>query len=226
MRLRTLAPLHLGEPERVRRQRRYRRLAPPPLRPELIDLPAHPAVPRRLDDASACRASEEAVYAAAMATDVSTCDALLLDCVLDPALEALQRDMEVPVFGILRLSALHLASLGHRLAAVTRNRAIGDELERRIAAYGLSTAYLGTIVLDLDFAAVADPGAWNEALRRALGRSAAWGATALINGCSAVDLAESGSAPLLIDPTALALELVAAAAAAGRTPTPAGTARP
>ncbi|NYD44230.1 Asp/Glu/hydantoin racemase [Actinomadura luteofluorescens] len=207
MRALAVTPIHLLPEEIRRRQARYDRLAPPGLSVELRDV--GPAAPGALDDEASIRASEHEV-AAALARAGDGWDLAFPDCVLDPAVPTLPApDQGVPVNGLLRLSSLYLSAMNVRFGAVVRNEAIGAELRRRLTAYGLDARTAGIEVLDLPFDAVADAGAWNAALGAAAGALAAAGATAVINGCSAVDVAEHRFAARIVDPTALALRLMA-----------------
>ena len=126
MRLRGVPPLVLEPDELARRPQRYSMLAPVPIRIEMVNLTEGP---RRLETDEDVRWSDEEVYREAMRTSWADYDGVLLDCVLDPALERLERDAPVPV-GITRLTAGYLAGLGHRFAAVARNAAIARELAR------------------------------------------------------------------------------------------------
>jgi Asp/Glu/hydantoin racemase len=215
MRLKTITPLHLTERELMRRQARFDRLAPPPLTIALTNLPADPEVPRNLDSDEACRASEAAVYQEGLRTDPADFDGILLDCVLDPALDTLERNAPVPVFGLLKLSASYLAALGKKLAAVTRNRAIATELTAKIESYHLGDHFHGVEVLDLSFDDIADESKWNATLRPVLGEFGRRDVRAIINGCSAVDVTERHERVAVIDPTALTLELLSLAAQRG-----------
>ncbi|WP_460348014.1 hypothetical protein [Actinoallomurus acanthiterrae] len=134
--------------------------------------------------------------------DPTTYDAVLPDCVLDPAVPGSS------VHGILRLTAGFLTGCGLPFGAVTRNPAIGAELADRLRAYGLDGGYVGGAVLGLDLAAVADDRRWNGALGEAVTGLADRGAAVVINGCSAVDVA-TVSGVTVIDPTALTLRLLA-----------------
>jgi Asp/Glu/hydantoin racemase len=214
MRALAVTPIHLPAEEIGRRQDRYDRLAPPGLRVELRDV--GPAAPGSLDTEADVRASEREVAAALAkeAGDGTAWDAAFPDCVLDPAVPDAVADPVAegtpPVHGLLRLSAMHLAAKGVRFGAVVRNRAIGDELARRLDAYGLGPYTAGVEVLELPFEAIADTGAWNAALGGAVRTLAAAGATAVINGCSAVDVVPADLAARIVDPTALALRLLVA----------------
>ncbi|MEV0667770.1 aspartate/glutamate racemase family protein [Actinomadura luteofluorescens] len=206
MRALAVTPIHLPPEEIRRRQARYDRLAPRGLSVELRDV--GPAAPGSLDDEASIRASEHEV-AAALARAGAGWDLAFPDCVLDPAVPDLPApDQEVPVNGLLRMSSLYLSAMNVRFGAVVRNEAIGAELRRRLTAYGLDARTAGIEVLDLPFDAVADTGAWNAALGAAADALAAAGATAVINGCSAVDVEEHRFAARVVDPTALALRLM------------------
>ncbi|WP_433472017.1 aspartate/glutamate racemase family protein [Spirillospora sp. CA-142024] len=205
MRALAMTPIHLPPDEIRRRQARYDRLAPPGLTVELRDV--GPAAPGSLDDEAAVRASEREV-AAALARAGDGWDLAFPDCVLDPAVPDTVADQGIPVHGLLRLTGMHLAAMNVRFGAVVRNEAIGAELGRRLKAYGLEPYVAGIAILELPFDAIADAGAWNAALGEAVDALAADGATAVINGCSAVDVEEDRSASRVVDPTALALKLM------------------
>lgn len=206
MLIKAITPIRVSESELARRQARYEALSPPGVKIELVNLPDGPGVPARLDSARDIRVSEEYVIEEAMKTEPARHDAVLPDCVLDPGLDRLERECPVPAFGILKLSAGLLVSLGHRFAAFTRNRPIGDELRGRLDGYGFLRHFDRVAVLDLAFEDVANDEGWNRALREARGSFTGSRTTAVINGCSAVELLPgSESTVVVVDPTRLAL---------------------
>lgn len=211
MRIRAITPIHVGRDELARRQARYHRLSPTGLTVDLHDLPAGSEIPRSLEDADGVQASEEAVGAAIRETDPAAYDLVLPDCVLDPAVGVVTGP--VPVVGIMGLVSHHLSSLSRPYASVTRNEAIRVELARKLTEYGTDRLHTGGLVLDLSFDAIADDDAWGEALLGARRAAAEAGARVVVNGCSAVELFDRHDGlPLAIDPTALALELLASTA--------------
>lgn len=218
MRIKAITPIHVSESELVRRQARYEALSPPGVKIELVNLPEGLRVPTRLDSARDIRVSEETVIEEAMRTDPARHDAVLPDCVLDPGLDRLERECPVPAFGILKLSSGFLVSLGHRFAAFTRNRPIGDELRDRIESYGFLPHFDRVEVLDLAFEDIADDDCWNETLHDAAkrfsgSRFSGSRITAVINGCSAVELRNSSKNTVtVVDPTRLALSSLGLAA--------------
>jgi Asp/Glu/hydantoin racemase len=129
--------------------------------------------------------------------------------VLDPAVPDAVAEPALPVHGLLKLSATYLAAKGVRFGAVVRNEAIAEEFAKRIAAYRLTEYLAGIRVLDLPFSAIAETETWNAALGTAVRELAELGATAVINGCSAVDVEPADLPARIVDPTELAMRLLA-----------------
>ena len=209
MRIYAVTPIHVGAAELARRQARYDALCPPGVEVELHDIGS--GAPVSLESADDVRASEDLVMKALRAAPAGF-DALLPDCVLDPGVETLSRELSVPVLGLLRISVGWGVCTGRRSGAVARNKPIADEIRARVHAYGWSAELTGVEVLDLDVDAIADSAVWAEALVAAQGRLRQSGANVVVNGCSAVELAGAHDEPgmRLVDPTALTLRLVAA----------------
>jgi allantoin racemase len=203
MRIRAITPIHVDADELERRRARYARLAPEGVSVHLDDLGEGPEVPRALDTAEDVRRSESLVLAEARRTDFEAYDAVLPDCVLDPGVGDAD---DVPMLGILQLSAHLLASTGQRVTAVARNEPIAAELERKAVGYGLAGQLTNVRVLGLDVTDIADDAAWGAALARG---TAGVDAPLVINGCSAVEVGDdAGEGPRVVDPTALALRVL------------------
>ena len=170
--------------------------------------------PRRLETESDVRWSEDEVYDEVMRTRWDDYEAILLDCVLDPALERLERDSRLPVVGITRATSAYLSGLGHRFAAVARNAAIAEELRSRIVAFGHEASLVSVDVLDLSFEDIAKPELWSAALEPIVERFGPDAVDSVLNGCSAVEVHE-GRGPAVVEPMALTFELTAVAARRG-----------
>lgn len=211
MRIFATTPLFVGPEELARRQQRYDAISPVGVRVELHDLPAD--APRALDDAEDIERSEEQVYRALSAAP-GDYDALLADCVLDPAVGRLQEESARPVIGILRLNLAYAAALAAPTAAVVRNEAIATELRRVAAAYGWDRWLAQVEVLDLPFDAISTGPTWARRLAEAAQGLGVQGARSLLNGCSAVDVDDAHPSPVpVVDPVIRALDLVAAGVA-------------
>lgn len=207
LRIRAITPIHVDSGEVRRRQERYDRLAPEGIRIHLDDLGDDPAVPRQLQSEDDVRRSEELVIAEIRRTDAERFDAVLPDCVLDPGVR-LVHDAPLPVVGLLSLCGHFLAGAGQAFAAVTRNEAIAAELRRKADSYGLTDVLTEVRVLGLSVEDIADDRTWAAAVTRAV---ADLPVGAVFNACSAVEVHEAGSGPRIVDPTAVALRVLALA---------------
>lgn len=203
-RILSATPIHVGDEGLARRRRRYAALAPEGVTVELIN--TGPAAPDRLETTDDVRASEAAVANTLATYATARHDHVLPDCVLDPGVTAPAATTGAVPQGMLRLVLETLASAGHRVAAVTRNAVIGEELYRKACEYGFGAMFLTVTVLELGVDSIPDARKWNAAVHAALQNLGDRGATAVINGCSAVEVTtqQTGS-PLVVDPMATAL---------------------
>ena len=219
MKLKSITPIRVTDAELARRQARYDELAPAGVQVHLVNLPDGPDVPRRLESADDIAASDALVAAEIARTDPAEFDAVLPDCVLDPAVATTAGSAPVPVFGILQQSAGFLALLRHRFGAVTRNRPIAEELRACVRRYHLEDAFDDVEVLDLSFDDIEDDARWNAAIDAVRERFAARSVAAVVNGCSAVDVRDRDGGVVVVDPTRLALRVLGLAADSGLVPT-------
>jgi len=202
MRLLAWTPIVVGADELARRQARYDRLSPAHVEIVLRDLAdACPSAPQSLETEDDVRTSEAAVVSAFRTSDPEGFDAFLPDCVLDPGIasEGLAR----PVLGLSHLVATFLAAQGATVGALARNRAIADELDRRLASYAVNCE--PTLVMDLSVEDIADDETWRRAVVTHAGRLACDFA---INACSAVELGSPSTETVVVDPLSLSLRLL------------------
>lgn len=210
MRIKAITPIHVTEDELARRQERYDRLAPPGMKVTVVNLPDREDVPRTLSTRLGIMSAAPFVYAEGMRTNPDEFDAILVDCVLDPAVEELTADQPLPVYGPLRLTLSLLHGLGHRFATVTRNDPIAEAMFKRISDYGFADMFDSSNPLHLSFEEIANPTVWNAALQGVLDKLEAKGnVQALINGCSAVDVDNGKSCVRVLDPARTALQMIA-----------------
>ncbi|MEV6233438.1 aspartate/glutamate racemase family protein [Saccharopolyspora shandongensis] len=208
MLIHAVTPITVGPSELARRQARYDALAPAGIQVVLTDL--DPDGPRALETAADVRRSE-ALVADALA-GAPDCDAVLPDCVLDPAVPTDGGTLGGrPALGLLRLTIGAAVAAGHRVGAITRNAAIAAELRHRVTCYGWDASFHEVTVLDLEVADITDPASWAAAMRPALSAARAAGVTAVVNGCSAVDIAgQDPNLPLVLDPIRTGLGVLGA----------------
>lgn len=205
MKLLAITPIAVSSEELSRRQARYARLCPPGVTVQVETLGLGSEVPRALDTAADIEASEQALLHRFRDADPAGVDAFLPDCVLDPTVDVANSGLSRPVLGLLKLAGHFLAGQGLSVGALARNEAIASELDRKYASYGLAPIVGGTRVLGLSVEDIADEEAWQSAVEGRLGES---DADVAINGCSAVEVGPSGRRPVVVDPTAVALQLL------------------
>ena len=203
MQLLAITPIALSTDEITRRQQRYDRLSPAGVNVLVQNLGSGSEVPRSLESHEDIMASEECLKSRYRSADSSQFDGFLPDCVLDPVVGLAPGSFERPVYGILKLCTYFLLGQGLTVGAVARNQAIARELDRKLASYGCDNTADLTAVLGLSVDDITDQDLWATTTRELV---AASGTGAVINGCSAVEVPADETK--LVDPTALALQLL------------------
>jgi Asp/Glu/hydantoin racemase len=204
MKVLSITPIHVTEEELKRRQARYERLAPAGITVELRNLSEQSL--NALEKDSDVRASDFALLADASEINLEIGEVLLPDCILDPGF---RQNASATTIGMLESVMGHLVAAGGKVGAVTRNESIGNELVRRVGEYGFADHFVDLEVLNLSFDAINDEEHWHRALKIAVDRLAAKGATVVINGCSAVNVDQSQLSIPVVDPAELVLKIIA-----------------
>lgn len=202
MRLLAFTPIAVADEEVARRQQRYDAISPAGV--QVVVRRPSVGLPRELASEEDIRASDAALLAAYRAEPVGEWDGFLPDCVLDPAVHA-AASLPRPIHGIGRITMHALAGAGLGWRAVARNEAIAGELDRLADRYGTATDG-ATVVLSLSVEDIADEDGWAAALGAAVEDLPS---EAVLNGCSAVDVRLADGGPVVVDPTALALRVLA-----------------
>jgi Asp/Glu/hydantoin racemase len=204
MKVVSITPIHVTDEELKRRQARYERLAPAGITVELRNLSEQSL--NALEKDSDVRASDFALLADASEINLEIGEVLLPDCILDPGF---RQNASATTIGMLESVMDHLVAAGGKVGAVTRNESIGNELVRRVGEYGFANHFVDLEVLNLSFDAINDEEHWHRALKIAVDRLAAKGATVVINGCSAVNVDQSQLSIPVVDPAELVLKIIA-----------------
>lgn len=139
-------------------------------------------------------------------------DAVIIDCMGDPALDGARELVEIPVIGPAEASMAMACVIGHRFSVVTVLQNVVPIFHRMVASYGFkdrfaSVRYIDIPVLDLDREDEVKRGLAVES-RKAIDED---GADLIILGCTgmigmAKELEEELGVPV-IDPTAAALKM-------------------
>lgn len=164
-RVKIITPIQVDAADLARRRQRYGERAGPDTEIEVVGLSSGPDA---LETARDVAASEEAVFAEGAKTEPGTCDAVLIDCIFDPAVERLRKALPLPVFGPMRTALPLLSLVAPNFGIVARapdHAALFSELVQR---YGYGDRLIAVRSLDLRYAEGRKPERFDAAMREQL----------------------------------------------------------
>ncbi|MCH9672581.1 MAG: aspartate/glutamate racemase family protein [Gammaproteobacteria bacterium] len=164
-RVRIITPIQVDASDLARRQLRYGERASVDTTLEVVALESGPTALESTDD---IEASEDAVFAACSDLSHDHCDALLVDCIFDPAVKALQAHLSIPVFGPLQTTTANIPLVVQSVGMVARVRAHIPVFEQLFADYGAADRLAAVRALDLPYADARDPVRFDAAMSSAL----------------------------------------------------------
>ena len=176
-----------------------------------------PSIEGAFDEASAVAE----IVAKAVQAEAEGAQAVVIDCVLDPGLEAAREKVSIPVVGPGQ-AAMHLACLlADRFSIVTVLKALAPSLRRRAELYGLASRLASVRAIDVPVLALLEGRAACAAplTREAVLAVEEDGAEAVVLGCTGMaglaspvtdELRRRGLPPIpVIDPRNAALVIAA-----------------
>ena len=200
-RVKIITPIQVDGADLERRRARYGERAAANTKIDVIGLNAGPCALETVED---IRASESAVFEQAIGLDLESCDALLVDCIFDPGVEALHEALPIPVFGPLRTALSQLPVIAPNFGMVTRAQGHGDVFRGLIEGYGFAEQLVAIRTLALPYQQARKPENFDSAMRKALKAVVEEdGARAVVMGSTTMALAPDvaqvgGGIPLLL----------------------------
>lgn len=164
-RVKIITPIQVDEADLRRRQRRYGERAAPDTLIEIVGLSDGPTALETPDD---MRLSEHAVFQEGAKTRADEVDAILIDCIFDPAVEALRKQLDIPVFGPLHTSLPLVSMVAPNFAIVARGSQHGEMFTDIVARYGYSDRLAAIRTLDLTYAKGRQAAYFDTAMRQRL----------------------------------------------------------
>lgn len=160
-RVKIISPIRIDQADLKRRQDRYGQTAGSETQINVCNLPEGPTALLCVADMVAC---EHAVFQAGAGICADKWDAILVDCVFDPAVDSIQKHTGVPTFGPMRttLSLLHLVA--QNFAIVARTQTQCEMMTDVIRRYGYGSSLVATRSLDLTYAQGRQPAVFNKAM--------------------------------------------------------------
>lgn len=160
-RVKIISPISIDQADLERRRVRYGQAASAGTQIDVCNLPEGPTGLLCVADMVAC---EHAVFQACAGIRADECDAILVDCVFDPAVDSIQKHTGVPTFGPMRttLSLAHLVA--RNFAIVSRTQTQCEMMTDVIRRYGYGSSLVATRSLDLTYAQGRQPAVFVRAM--------------------------------------------------------------
>lgn len=197
-RVKIIPPIRVTDRDLQRRQRRYQARAAPDTQIAVCDLPDGPAMLYTPDDLAHC---DVAVLREGRATTPEEADAILVDCIFDPSVEALRTETGLPVFGPLRTTLPLVSLVSSRFAVIAALECHCDPLVELIQRYGYSESLVAVRSLGESYPATAE--AYAMAMEEQLAAVRQDGAEAVVMGSTTMAVRDeirvaAGGMPLFL----------------------------
>jgi allantoin racemase len=184
-RVRVVSPLQATEADLARRQRRYGAHAGPGTQVTVDNLARGPAA---LETSRDVDESAAAIFQQTAGLTAAQCDAILVDCVFDPAVQELRDATGLPVFGPTRATLPLVTLVSGRFAIVARAEQQCDLLAETVDRYGFRPALHSLRALGLSYEEAKRPEIFEAAMCEQLRRVREDGADAVMFGSTTMAL--------------------------------------
>jgi allantoin racemase len=200
-RVKIISPLEATEADLARRQRRYSEQARPDTHLFVENL--HDGPPA-LNTAGDVLASAAAIYQQGKSTPTKDYDAILIDCVFDPAVEELQEATGLPTFGPTRLTLPLIPLVAANFSIIARSQRQCELLAHTVADYGYGNQLCSLRALGISYEEAKQEDIFKRVMLERLEEAvAADGAGAIMFGSTTMALTgemriATGGAPLFM----------------------------
>lgn len=196
LRLKIVSPLKATEDDLARRQRRYSRHAGPHTQIQVENLEGGPAA---LNSSGDVLASAAAIYRQAVDSPAEAWDAILIDCVFDPAVDEIGEATGIPTFGPTRTTLPLIPLVADNFAIIARTRRQCELLADLVAGQGYVDYLRSLHALDISYEEAKQPAIFERVMVDRL-RAA---------------VTEEGAGAIMFGSTTMAISVEMRAAAAG-----------
>lgn len=164
-RIKIISPLEATEDDLLRRQRRYNEQAASGTQLVVENLAGGPAA---LDTAGDVLTSAAAIFQQAKNTTSDDYDAILIDCVFDPAVEELREETGIPTFGPTRVTLPLISLVSPNFSIIARSNRQCELLTETVTAYGFGHQICSIRALGISYEEAKQPGIFNRAMWESL----------------------------------------------------------
>lgn len=161
LRLRILSPLEATEEDLARRRRRYGRHAGADTRVQVENLEGGPAA---LNSSGDVLASAAAIYRQAVGASDDAWDAILIDCVFDPAVNEIQEATGIPTFGPTGTTLPLLSLVADNFSIIARTRRQCELLAELVAGQGYVDFLRSLHALEISYEEAKQPAIFEQVM--------------------------------------------------------------
>lgn len=163
--IKIISPIKIDEADLRRRRLRYGEFSGAATKVEVFNLPDGPTT---LDSPGDLLFCEHAVFQEGIKTDPNDFDAILIDCVFDPAVDALREQCEVPTFGPMRATLPLVSQVADKFSYVARAERQTQWLAELATRYGYGDMLASARALKISYKESRSPKIFDEAMIRNL----------------------------------------------------------
>lgn len=200
-RVKIISPLQATEADLARRQRRYSEYAGPNTQVDVANLKGGPPA---LNTAGDVLSSAAAIFQQGRETATGEFEAILIDCVFDPAVEELQEATGIPTFGPTRVTLPLLSLVAPNFSIIARTQRQCELLAELVAGYGYGDHICSLRALGISYEEAKQAELFNRIMVERLKKAVAEdGAQAILFGSTTMALnsemrSAAGGAPLFM----------------------------
>ncbi len=209
-RVKIISPLEATQQDLERRQRRYREQAQAETQLVVENLAGGPGA---LNDAGDVLTSAAAIFQQGRQTSADDFDAILIDCVFDPAVEELQEATGLPTFGPTRVTLPLIELVAPNFSIIARTGRQCELLAELISAYGHAHQICSQRALDISYEEAKQDSIFNRVMSERLKEAVETdGAGAILFGSTTMAISSqmrtaAGGVPLFM-PGMVALKIL------------------
>lgn len=190
--IKIISPIKIDEVDLRRRRMRYGEHASAETKVEVFNLPDGPTT---LDSPGDLLFCEHAVFQEGIKTDPNEFDAILIDCVFDPAVDALREQSELPTFGPMRATLPLVSQIANKFSYVARTERQTQWLAELATRYGYGDKLASSRALKISYQDSRTPKIFDEAMSRNMKQAVQEdGAEAIVMGSTTMAISDKVSA--------------------------------
>jgi allantoin racemase len=189
LRVKIISPLEATEADLRRRQQRYSRQAGENTVVTAVNLRGGP---KALNTAGDVLTSAAAIYQQGKGTSLSDFDAILIDCVFDPAVKELHEATGLPTFGPTRVTLPLISLVAPNFSIIARSQRQCELLAETVSSYGFADRLCSLQALSISYEEAKQESIFNQVMAERLKEAISGdGARAIMFGSTTMALNDS-----------------------------------